>query len=83
MAIPNLRSKRVYWISSGFMLLVAARVYSFNENIPSPDGSEPQPHLVEWKVTEFTGFVYYVVKGGSSYCESESYGSGKWAAIRK
>lgn len=64
-------SKRVVWLATGLILVVAAVIFGTDKSAPTIN-SENQPDLGEWTVTEVTGFVNYVVKGGSSWCDAKN-----------
>jgi hypothetical protein len=68
MDFTKFKGKRIYWLATGFILVVCAVIFGSDKNIPTIN-YENQPDLGEWKVTEFTGSINYVVAGGSSYCD--------------
>ena len=70
MNLSTFSGKRIIWLATGFLLVVATILYSFNINTSSTVNSKNQPQLGTWKVTEVTGFVNVVVKGGSAWCDA-------------
>ena len=65
MGVNIFTSKKVLWLAAGCILILAGVIFGPDKEIPEID-AENQADLGEWAVTEVTGFVNYVVKGGSS-----------------
>ena len=57
MNLSTFTGKRIFWLATGFLLVVATILYSFNINTSSTVNSKNQPPLGTWKVTEFSGNI--------------------------
>jgi len=71
MEINIFSRKKLIWLATGLVVVLAAMIFGPGKKISAIDPGI-QPHLGEWEVTNLTGFVNYKVKGGSSYCESQN-----------
>lgn len=71
MAVNIFTSKKLLWLAAGCILVLGGLIFGPDKDIPRID-TGIEPHLGEWEVTEVTGFVNLVVKGGSAFCEPKN-----------
>jgi len=64
-------SKKLLWLAAGCILILAGVIFGPDKEIPEIE-DENKMDLGGWTVTEVTGFVNYVVKGGSSWCDAKN-----------